>query len=76
MDASSVSDYSSRIKKDKQMIKIGTDRIKNIKESDDIAVISMVPMDGDPKFRCFLGRDCLLRDWKKAEPGDKISSRN
>lgn len=50
---------------------VGEDRIKRAKEKDeDVAVFSMVPMEGDSKFRCCLGKDCLLGDPKKADPGD------
>lgn len=55
---------------------VGEERIKRAKENDeDVAIISMFPMDGDPKFRCCLGRDCLLGDPKKAEPGDISGNR-
>lgn len=50
---------------------VGEERIRQAKEQDeDIAIFSMVPVDGDPKFRCCLGRDCNLGDPRKAEPGD------
>ncbi|CAD1479220.1 unnamed protein product [Heterotrigona itama] len=54
-----------------QTKKVGEDRIRRAKEKDeDIAIFSMFPMEGDPKFRCCLGKDCLLGDPKKADPGD------
>lgn len=49
---------------------INEDRIKRAKEKDeDVAIFSMIPVEGDPRFRCCLGRDCRIGDWKKAEPG-------
>lgn len=54
---------------------VGEDRIKRAKEKDeDVAIFSMVPMEGDTKFRCCLGKDCLLGDPKKADPGDDRGS--
>lgn len=55
---------------------VGEERIKRAKEKDeDVAICSMFAMDGDPKFRCCLGKDCLVGDPKKADPGDDRSSR-
>lgn len=54
-----------------QTKKVGEDRIRRAKENDeDIAIFSMFPMEGDSKFRCCLGNDCLLGDPKKADPGE------
>lgn len=54
---------------------VGEDRIRRAKEKDeDIAIFSMFPMEGDAKFRCCLGKDCLLGDPKKADPGDHRES--
>lgn len=51
---------------------VGEERIKRAKEKDeDVAIFSMFPMGGDPKFRCCLGKDCVLGDPKKADPGDE-----
>ncbi|KZC06140.1 Four and a half LIM domains protein 2 [Dufourea novaeangliae] len=51
---------------------VGEERIKRAKEKDeDVAIFSMFPMEGDPKFRCCLGKDCMLGDPKKADPGTK-----
>lgn len=50
---------------------VGEERIKRAKEKDeDIAIFAMFPMEGDPKFKCCLGKDCLIGDPKKADPGD------
>lgn len=50
---------------------VGEDRIKRAKEKDeDVAIFSMVPLEGDLKFKCSLGRDCRIGDCKKAVPGD------
>lgn len=55
---------------------VGDERIRRAKEKDeDIAIFSMFPMDGDPKFRCCLGKDCLIGDPKKADPGDDRDDR-
>ncbi|XP_047358647.1 four and a half LIM domains protein 2 isoform X13 [Vespa velutina] len=51
---------------------VGEERIRRAKENDeDVAVLSMFPMEGDTKFRCYLGKDCLLGDQKLAKPGTK-----
>lgn len=76
MDKGALSDCSSRTVKDKQMLKIGKERIKKVEENDDYGVISTIPINGDPKFRCTLGRDCKLRDCKKADPGKYILLKN
>lgn len=56
---------------------VGEERIRRAKEKDeDVAIFSMFPMEGDPSFRCCLGRDCRTGNWKKAEPGDFIISNN
>lgn len=75
MATGTLSDCSSRTGNEKQMIKMGEKRIKKVQENDDVAIISMIPINGDVKFRCFLGRDCKLRDWKKAEPGEMTSKK-
>lgn len=50
---------------------VGEERIRRAKENDeDVAILSMFPMEGDTKFRCYLGKDCLLGDQKLAKPGD------
>ena len=50
---------------------VGEDRIRRARDRDeDIAVFSMIPMEGDPKFRCCLGIYCLMGDPRRAEPGD------
>uniref|UniRef100_A0A6V7MBZ1 Uncharacterized protein n=1 Tax=Bracon brevicornis TaxID=1563983 RepID=A0A6V7MBZ1_9HYME len=50
---------------------VGEERIKRAKEKDeDVAIFSMIPMEGDSKFRCCLGRECKMGDYKKALPGD------
>lgn len=55
---------------------VGEDRIRRAKEKDeDVAIFSMFPMEGDPKFRCCLGKDCQLGDPKKADPGEEKYSR-
>lgn len=59
-----------------QTKKVGEDRIRRAKEKDeDIAIFSMFSLEGDPKFRCCLGKDCLLGDPKKADPGDENDKR-
>jgi hypothetical protein len=56
---------------------VGEERIRRAKEKDeDVAIFSMFPMEGDPKFRCCLGKDCLLGDPKKADPGDDRDHRS
>lgn len=56
---------------------VGEERIKRAKEKDeDVAIFSMFPVEGDPKFRCCLGKDCLLEDPKKADAGDDRSDRS
>lgn len=55
---------------------VGDERIRRAKEKDeDVAIFSMFSMDGDPKFRCCLGKDCLVGDPKKADPGDDRDNR-
>jgi len=55
---------------------VGDERIRRAKEKDeDVAIFSMFPMEGDPKFRCCLGKDCLIGDPKKADPGDNRDNR-
>lgn len=55
---------------------VGDERIRRAKEKDeDVAIFSMFPMGGDPKFRCCLGKDCLIGDPKKADPGDDRDDR-
>lgn len=55
---------------------VGEERIRRAKEKDeDVAIFSMFPMEGDPKFRCCLGKDCQLGDPKKADPGDDKHTR-
>lgn len=50
---------------------VGEDKIKKAKDNgDDVAIFSMVPLEGDTKFSCSLGRDCRIGDCKKATPGD------
>lgn len=50
---------------------VGEERIRRAKEKDeDVAIFSMFPMEGDPKFRCCLGKDCVLGEPRKAEPGE------
>lgn len=50
---------------------VGEERIKRAKAKDeDVAILTMFPMESDPKFRCCLGNDCFLGDPKKADPGD------
>lgn len=50
---------------------VGEEKIKKAKENDeDVAIFSMVPLEGDTKFRCSLGRDCRIGDCKKALPGE------
>lgn len=52
---------------------VGEERIKRAKEKDeDIAIFSMIPMEGDCHFQCALGRECVLGDPRKAEPGDML----
>lgn len=52
---------------------VGEERIKKAKENEeDVAVFSMISIDGDSKFKCCLGKDCLLGDPKKCEPGEII----
>lgn len=56
---------------------VGEERIKRAKEKDeDVAIFSMISLEGDPKFRCHLGKDCLIGDPKKADPGDDRSFRS
>lgn len=50
---------------------VGEERIKKAKDNEeDVAVFSMISVDGDSKFKCCLGKDCLLGDPKKCEPGE------
>lgn len=52
---------------------VGEDRIRRARERDeDIAIFSMIPLEGDPGFRCCLGIYCLLGDPRRAEPGDLL----
>ena len=52
---------------------VGEERIKRAKEKDeDIAIFSMIPLEGDSKFQCSLGKDCVLGDPRKAEPGNLL----
>lgn len=39
------------------------------------AILSMFPMEGDSKFKCCLGKDCLIGDPKKADSGDDRDDR-
>lgn len=56
---------------------VGDERIRRAKEKDeDVAIFSMFPMEGDPKFKCCLGKDCLIGDPKKADPGDDRDDRS
>lgn len=54
---------------------VGADRIRKAKENnEDIAVLSMfLPGSGaveeNSRFRCALGIDCRLGDWRLATPG-------
>lgn len=52
---------------------LGEERIKRARERDeDVAIFSMVPLEGDPKFRCCLGVYCLQGDPRRADPGDPL----
>jgi len=56
---------------------VGEERIKRAKEKDeDVAIFSMFPMEGDPTFRCCLGKYCLIGDPKKTDPGDDRDDRS
>lgn len=56
---------------------VGEERIKRAKEKDeDVAIFSMFSMEGDPTFRCSLGKYCLIGDPKKADPGDDRDDRS
>lgn len=48
----------------------GEERIRHARElGEDIAVISMIPMEGEPGFRCHRGIFCRLGNSRFAEPG-------
>lgn len=54
---------------------VGADRIRRAKENnEDIAVLSMflpgsAAVEENNRFRCALGIDCRLGDWRLATPG-------
>lgn len=54
---------------------VGADRIRKAKENnEEIAVLSMflpgsAAVEENSRFRCALGIDCRLGDWRKVTPG-------
>lgn len=67
------SEFSSRLNLKTKTV--GADRIRKAKENnEDIAVLSMflpgsAAVDENNRFRCALGIDCRLGDWRLATPG-------
>lgn len=60
---------------------VGADRIRRAKENnEDVAVLSMflpgsAAKEENSRFRCALGVDCRLGDWRLATPGNIIQSK-
>lgn len=67
------SEFSSRL--NLRTKTVGSDRIRKAKENnEDIAVLSMflpgsAAVEENSRFRCALGIDCRLGDWRLATPG-------
>lgn len=67
------SEFSSRL--NLRTKTVGADRIRKAKENnEDIAVLSMflpgsAAVEENSRFRCALGIDCRLGDWRLATPG-------
>lgn len=67
------SEFSSRL--NLRTKTVGEDRIRRAKENnEDIAVLSMflpgsAAVEENSRFRCALGVDCRLGDWRLATPG-------
>lgn len=59
---------------------VGADRIRKAKENnEDIAVLSMflpgsAAVEENSRFRCALGIECRLGDWRLATPGTSFRS--
>lgn len=77
-------DYlSSQLKSRMQLTTktVGADRIRRAKENnEDVAVLSMflpgsAAKEENSRFRCALGVDCRLGDWRLATPGN-VTSKN
>lgn len=71
------SDFKNRLRL--QTKTVGADRIRKAKENnEDVAILSMflpgsAAKEENSRFRCALGSDCRLGDWRLATPGNRLN---